>query len=44
MGAKILVVEDEAALSELLSYNLSKEGFEVSLSADGEDEIGRAHV
>ena len=39
MGAKILVVEDEAALSELLSYNLSKEGFEVSLSADGEDAV-----
>lgn len=39
MGAKILVVEDEAALSELLSYNLTKEGFEVSLSADGEDAV-----
>ncbi len=39
MGAKILVVEDEAALSELLTYNLTKEGFEVSLSADGEDAV-----
>jgi len=29
MSAKVLVVEDEAPLSELLSYNLSAEGFAV---------------
>ncbi len=39
MGARVLVVEDEAALSELLSYNLTKEGFEVRVSADGEDAL-----
>ena len=35
MCAKILVVEDEEAISDLLSYNLEKEGFEVSICADG---------
>ena len=35
--AKVLVVEDEDALSQLLSYNLEKEGFSVSIAADGED-------
>ncbi len=39
MSARILVVEDEEALSALLEYNLSKEGFTVSLSADGEDAL-----
>jgi two-component system phosphate regulon response regulator PhoB len=33
----ILVVEDEDALSTLLSYNLEKEGYKVSVAADGED-------
>ena len=31
------VVEDEDALSTLLSYNLEKEGYKVSVAADGED-------
>ena len=39
MPARILVVEDEDALSALLEYNLEKEGFEVRLSADGEDAL-----
>jgi len=37
MPARVLVVEDEDALSTLLEYNLQKEGFEVRVSADGED-------
>jgi len=37
--AKVLVVEDEQALSELLSYNLTKEGFDVSLATDGDDAL-----
>ncbi len=37
MCAKILVVEDEEAISHLLSYNLEKEGFTVSTSADGDE-------
>jgi len=39
MSARILVVEDEEALSALLEYNLGKEGFDVHLSADGEDAL-----
>jgi len=37
--ARILVVEDEAALSELLRYNLAAEGHEVSVCADGEEAL-----
>jgi len=33
----VLVVEDEDALSTLLSYNLEKEGYKVSVAADGEE-------
>ena len=36
MVAHILIVEDESALSTLLSYNLEKEGFAVTIAADGE--------
>ncbi len=34
---KILVVDDEQDILELLSYNLAKEGFDVSTVADGEE-------
>ena len=37
MQPHVLVVEDEDALSELLQYNLKKEGFRVSVAADGEE-------
>jgi two-component system phosphate regulon response regulator PhoB len=37
MSAKILVVEDDAALSELLRYNLEAEGFRVVHGETGED-------
>lgn len=37
MGARILVVEDEEPISELLAYNLGKEGFTVATSADGDE-------
>jgi len=33
---KILVVHDEQDIIELLSYNLSGEGFEVTTAMDGE--------
>lgn len=39
MCAKVLVVEDEEALSHLLSYNLGKEGFEVAISTDGDEAL-----
>ncbi len=33
----VLVVEDEDALSTLLSYNLEKEGYKVTVATDGEE-------
>jgi phosphate regulon transcriptional regulator PhoB len=39
MKAKVLVVDDEKDISELIAYNLKKEGFEVSVSADGESAL-----
>lgn len=37
MGAKLLVVEDEHALAELLTYNLEAEGYEVRAAESAED-------
>ena len=37
MCAKILVIEDEEPISQLLAYNLSKEGFTVATSSDGDE-------
>jgi two-component system phosphate regulon response regulator PhoB len=37
MKPKVLVVEDDEALSTLLTYNLQKEGYEVVATADGEE-------
>ena len=39
MAARILVVEDEEALCALLEYNLSREGFDVSICRNGEDAL-----
>ena len=35
----ILIVEDEAPLSELLRYNLEKVGYRVQIAASGEDAL-----
>lgn len=37
MQPHILVMEDEDALATLLQYNLEKEGYEVTVAADGEE-------
>ncbi|RMH48248.1 MAG: phosphate regulon transcriptional regulatory protein PhoB [Alphaproteobacteria bacterium] len=39
MGMRILVVEDEEALSELLVYNLSRAGHAVRVAGDGEEAL-----
>ena len=39
MTGRILIVEDESALSTLLAYNLEKEGFTVRVAEDGERAI-----
>ncbi|MDP8916622.1 MAG: phosphate regulon transcriptional regulator PhoB [Pseudomonadota bacterium] len=41
MTPSILVVEDEDALATLLSYNLEKEGYRVSVAGDGEEAMMR---
>lgn len=38
----ILVIEDDPDIRELLGYNLSREGFEVSLSSNGQDGLDKA--
>jgi two-component system phosphate regulon response regulator PhoB len=40
----ILVIEDERALVEVLTYNLRKEGFEVHSATDGQDGLRRAQT
>ncbi len=37
MTPHVLVIEDEDALSALLQYNLDKEGYSVTIAADGEE-------
>jgi phosphate regulon transcriptional regulator PhoB len=39
--AHILVVDDEAALVELVTYNLNKEGFSVDSASDGEAALSK---
>lgn len=39
MKGRILIVEDEKDIYELIAYNLKKEGFEVFISADGESAL-----
>lgn len=41
MTAKILVVDDERPIAEILKYNLENEGFEVVLAYDGEEALER---
>ncbi|MFC4077266.1 response regulator YycF [Salinithrix halophila] len=41
MCAKILVVEDERPIADILQFNLSKEGYNVECVYDGEDAIRR---
>lgn len=40
----ILVVEDERSLVDIISYNLTKEGFEVVTAVDGQEGLRRAQA
>ncbi|TCP70287.1 response regulator YycF [Baia soyae] len=42
MSAKILVVEDEKPIADILKFNLEKEGFEVECVHDGLEAISKA--
>lgn len=39
MGAKILIIDDDSNISEMLSLHLEKEGYEVKVASDGVDGI-----
>lgn len=41
---KILIVDDEADIVELVSYNLKKEGFEVDAAFDGEEALKKINA
>ena len=42
VGGRILVVDDEPHIVELVRYNLAREGFEVSVAHDGHEAIEKA--
>jgi DNA-binding response OmpR family regulator len=42
-GRKVLVVEDERDINELVSYNLGKAGFRVESAFDGAEALRKAH-
>lgn len=42
--ARILIVEDDLSLAEVLSYNIRNEGYEVTLAHDGQDGLTRAQL
>lgn len=41
---RILIIEDERTLAEVLEYNLTKEGFEVDVAGDGQEGIRKAQL
>src|SRR6266550_4376998 len=41
---KVLVIEDDRSLGEVLSYNLKAAGYEVVVSTDGQDGLLKAQV
>jgi DNA-binding response OmpR family regulator len=43
MPEKILVVEDELTLQETLSYNLSRQAYQVETAGDGKTALDKAH-
>src|SRR5512132_2434199 len=42
-AGRVLVVEDERDVAELLRYNLAKDGYDVVLAATGSDAVKQAH-
>src|SRR5262245_20931198 len=41
---RILVIEDERGLSDVLKYNLEREGYEVTLAHDGQEGLRKAQT
>lgn len=42
MSKKILIVEDEKPIADILKFNLEKEGYETLMAADGEEAVIKA--
>lgn len=42
MADRILVVDDERPIADILKFNLEREGFEVEVAYDGEDAVAKA--
>lgn len=42
MGKKVLIVEDERAIVDILAFNLTKENYEVIIAMDGGTGLGKA--
>jgi two-component system response regulator VicR len=42
MSKKILIVEDEKPIADILKFNLEKEGYETLMAADGEEAVNQA--
>src|SRR4051812_31021104 len=41
---RILIIEDERALTDVLQYNLQREGYEVLLAHDGQEGLRKAQM
>ena len=41
---KVLVIEDDRSLAEVLTYNLKQAGYEVLLATDGQDGLLQAQI
>src|SRR5437763_5963179 len=43
-GTRILIIEDERALTQVLSYNLGREGYETTVAHDGQEGLRKAQM
>ena len=44
MAERILVVEDEKPIAEIIKYNLEKDGYQVEIAFDGEEALSMASI
>ena len=43
MDKKILVVDDEKSIADIIKFNLEKEGYSVELAYDGEEAMKKVY-
>ncbi len=44
MATKVLIIEDDRSIADVLAYNLKKAGYEVLISRDGQDGLHQAQL